>query len=569
MKKLLFIVALLVLCFSLAPASEVTPARDFDLQGFIQKAIKAGQKRIEVPPGRYRVTPRGGVHLLFDKLADITVIADGVEMVCTETRPALIFKDCTNVHVKGLTIDYDPLPFTEGRIVALAPDKSWIEFEIIDGYPETQLDERVEIFDPATHELRRETGGWAKVFEPLGNHRYRIAKPLGYHFAADWDTEQVGDILATRNCFPDGAKGHAVNSTRCTGLELEDVTVYASSDFGFVENYCDGSTYLRCKVDRRPPETDPVKRGFPRMRSLNADGFHMANAKKGPSIIECTAKFQGDDCVNIHGFYQLVTRCSGNELRVVMLQDQKIAPGDPVEFLPMEGKRPPDAVALKVEPDAEPMTGAETEFLKKIKLFPAHKAWLLGGKAPFYKITLDRPVTLPMGSAICSGNSVGNGFLVKDCDFGYNRSRGILIKASHGQVIGNTITHGWMAAVLVSPEYWWLEAASSSDVLIRGNKIVGCRRPAIEIVAPGGNGKPLPSGAHSNISVIENSITESEWPNINVTSTDHLVIKGNQLTPADPQFVPPLAHPWKWVKTPSPVLVELCDQPEVQPVPYR
>ncbi len=64
------------------------------------------------------------------------------------------------------------------------------------------------------------------------------------------------------------------------------------------------------------------------------------------------------------------------------------------------------------------------------------------------------------------------------------------------EVSGNTISHGWMAAVLVAPEFWWFESASSSDLVIRDNKIVGCRRPAIEVIAPGGNGKPLPSGAH-------------------------------------------------------------------------
>ena len=175
-------------------------------------------------------------------------------------------------------------------------------------------------------------------------------------------------------------------------------------------------------------------------------------------------------------------------------------------------------------------------------------------------------MTLPPGSAICSGKRVGNGFLVKNCDFGFNRSRGILIKASQGQVLGNTISQGWMAAVLVSPEYWWSEAACSSDVVIRDNKIVGCRQPAIEIVAPGGNGKPLPSGAHRNISIIGNSLEQSAWPNIRVTSTDHLVIKDNQLTPtASTTFVPAVARPWRWGTTiPSPILVELCDRPEVQ-----
>ena len=152
-----------------------------------------------------------------------------------------------------------------------------------------------------------------------------------------------------------------------------------------------------------------------------------------------------------------------------------------------------------------------------------------------------------MGSAICSGNRSGNGFIVKGCDFGYNRSRGILIKASRGQVVGNKITHGWMAAVLVAPEYWWSESASSSDVVIAGNVVAGCRRAAIEIIAPGGDGKPLPAGAHRNLSIVGNTVAESAWPNIFVSSTAGLTIKDNRLSESEPAaFAPPLAWHWEW-----------------------
>lgn len=554
-------------CCCIAAANAAQIGKEFDLQRFIDGEIAAGKQRVVVPPGRYRVTPKHGTHLTFKDLADVTILADGVEMICTQTTRALMFENCRNVRFKGLTVDYDPLPFTEGRIIALAPDKSWVEFEVFAGYPEHQLQERVEIYDPATRELRRETGGWAKEFESLGNHRYRIAKPKAYRYRADWDTEQVGDILVTNHSFPNGAGGHAVTATRCIGLRLENVTLYASPCFGFLEHECDGTTYLRCKIDRRAPAKDLVKRDFARMRSLDADAFHSTGAAKGPAIVNCTAKFQGDDCVNIHGTYHFVAAGNSSQLRIAALGRMTIEPGDPVEFLPFEGQRPSDAVATRIEPDA-PITDAEKVFIRKISLHPGNKERLLAGEAKFFKLTIDRAVPLPMGSAVCSGNRVGNGFVVKGCDFGHNRSRGILIKASHGQVVGNRITHGWMAAVLVAPEFWWFESASSSDVVIRGNTIIGCRRPAVEIIAPGGNGKPLPSGAHRDIAITGNSFTHCAWPNIRVTSTDRLAVRGNCLTPAEPRdFTPPVARPWSWKDTtPSPVVTELCDQPDVQPL---
>ena len=188
-----------------AGAQPASGAVEFDIQGFVAGRIKAGEHRIVVPPGRYRVTPRYGTHLWLKDLADTLIVADGVEMVCTQTCRALVFENCRNVCFRGLTVDFDPLPFTEGRIVAMAPDKRWVEFEIIEGYPEHELEERIEIFDPATGRLRRETTGWSKKIESLGSHRYRAVKPEWYRFQKDWDTEQVGDILVTNHSFPNGA----------------------------------------------------------------------------------------------------------------------------------------------------------------------------------------------------------------------------------------------------------------------------------------------------------------------------------------------------------------------------
>ncbi|MEW6356518.1 MAG: right-handed parallel beta-helix repeat-containing protein [Planctomycetota bacterium] len=552
-------------------AEQPSPAAvDFDVQGFVDGRLKAGERRVVVPPGRYRVAPKNGVHLRLKDLTDVELIADGVEIVCAHTTRVVVFEKCRNVLLRGLTVDFDPLPFTQSRIVALGPDKKWVEFEIIEGYPENELEERIEIFDPATGELRRKTSGWEKQIEPLGNHRYRATKPKSYRYREDWDTERVGDILVTNNCFPSRATGHAFSAEDCMKLKIEDVTLYAASMFGFVEHRCDGSTYLRCKIVRRASENDLVKRAAPRMRSLNADAFHSTEAGQGPAIVGCTAKFQGDDCVNIHGSYHLVTVCEGAQLRIAVLRRNTIEPGDPVEFLPFTGPRPPDAVAVKIEPDA-PITEAEKEFVRKLSLHAPHKERLLDSKAAFFKLTLDRAVPLTAGSAVCSGRRIGNGFLVKDCDFGHNRSRGILIKASRGQVVGNRISHGWMAAVLVAPEFWWLEAASSSDVEIRDNVIVGCRRPAIEIIALGGNGKPLPSGAHRNIVIAGNRITDSAWPNIYATSTERLVVEGNHLTPAEPRdFAPPLAHPWNWgANAPTAIVTELCEGAVVQTPPKR
>jgi hypothetical protein len=265
--------------------------------------------------------------------------------------------------------------------------------------------------------------------------------------------------------------------------------------------------------------------------------------------------------VNIHGRYHFVTAGHGRELRVVVAGPLTIVAGDPVEFLPFVGQRPPDAVALKVATDG-PLTDAEKKFFTKLTFNGDQKKHLLSPAAQGFTVTLDRETTLPMGSLICSGNRSGNGFVVKGCDFGYNRSRGILIKAGRGQVVGNKIRHTWGPAIAVAPEYWWTEAASSSDVVIADNAIDSCRFLPIGVDARGGDGSPLPAGAHRNIAITGNTITASSWPNISVTSTAGLVIQGNHLVLPEPTaFTPPLTRFWVWKGAkPAAVVVEQCSQ---------
>lgn len=511
-----------------ASPKHVLVERSEDLRALIATALDAGNKRVVIPPGRYRVQAERGNHLVFSDLTNIEIVAENVELVCTSTVRAVLFDDCKNVTLRGLTVDYDPLPFTQGTIVGLAQDKSWIDFEVAQGYPQHELREPFQIYNPETGTLRRGDANWSEQIETLGKNRFRVRKGERYRFNPAEDSERIGDILVAKNFHGKPGSPHAFELRNCKGVRLEDITVYASPSFGFIERQCDGSTYLRCAVARRAPEDDPVTRALPRMRSLNADAFHSKDATTGPTILSCTARFMGDDAVNINGRYHYVRGGNGRELRIAVTDNKTtLKEGDPVEFMPYSGPRPPDAKVVSRRSDPEPFNDGEKAFIRRLRMDQRMRTDLLEGKAVFYTLTLDRDVSLQPGSAVCCPLRLGHGFAVKDCDFGDNRSRGILIKASKGEVSGNRITHSRMAAVLVSPEFWWMEAGMSSDVVIRDNFIEGSLQTPVQIHARGGNRRILPAGALRNISILDNRIENCPRPFIHVTSTSGLTIKGN------------------------------------------
>jgi hypothetical protein len=528
------------------------PGKEFDLQGFVDQAIRAGNKTVTVPPGRYRVAPRDRQHLALRDLQDVRIVADGVEMICTETTRALTIARCRNVTVRGLAIDYDPLPFTQGRIVKLSEDKKIHEIELFDGYPsaEAARNFKYEIFRPDTRTLRSEDHYPQKV-EVVDPKHLRIISGGG----SARDPEQVGDLVVIgAEHAPRGSAAHAVECSGNVNVRLENIDLWASNCFGFLEYGCDGSTYYRCRIDRRPAASDPVRRADPRLRSLDADAFHSKHAIKGPSYVECTARFMGDDAVNICGDYHMVTECRGAELRVLAKHGMNIAPGDPVELFAYDGRRLPDAKALQVSPDGR-IRDEERVFIRKQRMDEGLRT---RGCSDAFRVTLDRAADLARGSLIASARRMGNGFLVQGCDFGFNRSRGILIKASGGQVLDNRITESGMMAILVSPEYWWLESGSSSDLEIRGNTITGCRGRPIYVHAQGGEGlltgKPAPAGAHTSISILGNTIVDSPAPGIEVTSTDGLRVEKNVFR--SPKGGSPGAEP---VKTVNCTRVTLAD----------
>lgn len=531
-----FLICISLIFFALNIHAQIDPGVDFDLQGFINQKISAGETNIVIPPGRYRVSANGkSYHLRFNELNNITIVADSVEMICTETVQAIQITNCTNFKLQGITVDYDPLPFTQGEIVALSSDKKMLTIDLIDGYSTILNGDKVEIYDPETGELSTSTYYGATYTVDTQPRRVILTKPSNFNLATSH--EEVGDIVVI------GSKGnkiipHGIVPDMCTGLVLQDVVLYSGTMFGFFEKNCKGSKYINCKIDRRPLATEIKQRGVRRMRSNNADGFHSKHAEVGPSYVQCTSRYNGDDGIAINGNFHVITASAGNQLSVVGKAGNtpNLAVGDSVELVSYTGERLPNAKITKIE-TGPALSAAEKQFLQN-QTFYAESGNTY--KAPnVYYVTINRSVVLPMGSLINSANRIGNGFEVRNCTIGSNRSRGIIVKASNGIITGNTLTDNWGQAIKLAPEYVWLEAGSGSNVTVSDNIISGCHDASIAVYANGGNEATAPVGAHNNIQITGNSINGSSNPAIAVTSTSKLTLKDNTIaSPNNDLLVP-------------------------------
>jgi len=476
-----------------------------------------GGKTATVAPGVYRSGPfdkLGKQHMLLKGLEDLTVDCTGVELVCQKTTRALTLTGCRGVTLRGLTIDYDPRPFLQAEVVEVAKDGgSWV-MQLMDGFADEGLEVsttgKVEVFDPETRYFACDTH-YRSTVSLCGEKRYRVQKPTKDNLI------QVGDIVVFEASTGGNQIPHAVVVEKCESCVLEDVVVHASNCMAFLETQGNSNTYRRCRAEPR----------LGLLRSSNADAFHSTNSVVGPRFEECVARYQGDDCVNVHGTYQLVLGpAEGSTLRVLAYKEHVDYLKSGTATLSSLDGRSERLVVTDVQEGGE-LSKGERQKVNDLEIQGTPKTRLLNGKV--VQVTLESPPTVSDG---CFGDllagAIGDGFSVEGCDFGPNRSRGILIKAS-GVVKGNKLKRCRMSGILVANGREWMEAHSACQLVVQDNVIEECgfidrapqawRFPGMQISAA--------KARHRDISVMGNAVRGCSLPAIALHAIDGGVFQGN------------------------------------------
>lgn len=495
---------------------------------YVEKELESGRKHIVVPPGSYRVTPKNDVYVRLKDLKGVTIDFTGVEFIGTVNTRMMEIENCVDVTLKGLTIDYDPLPFTQARIIEVDNEKNWT-VKIMDGYPTDDIGNGDSCWPVQVHDKES-----LELVNPMrfrdGLAVTRINKDT-FRITGGQDRRgEVGDIAVLTCCNNRdkktgriAGKNHTVYSEKCVNLRFEDFTIYSTRGIAFWEYGNTKTVYLNCKLTRRPPETDWGKREVKRLRSGNHDAFHSRFATVGPQIIGCYAHYHCDDCVNITGRYSIISKTDGNELRILVLDEGKWLPaaGETIQIMTYDGQCPPDAKVLEVVPAGQ-WTDEEEAYLRTLPIWPdKYKDFYTA-----FTLRIDRDAGLKRGDVVIGNSRSGNGGLVKDCDFGHVRARGIITKGSHSVIENNTITGCFGPAILIRNSYEWMEGGCNCDLKIIGNRMIDNRSGGIEISGVPGTRTALPANSHRDIVISGNTIG-GQGKAIRVTGCTNLEISGN------------------------------------------
>jgi hypothetical protein len=305
--------------------------------------------------------------------------------------------------------------------------------------------------------------------------------------------------------------------------------------FSIIEHDCDNSTFLNCTITRNP--NYPTK-SVPRLRSGNGDGIHSKHAVKGPTIEGCRVEYNADDNIAINGRFYPVYKVDKENSCIYLLSgdngEVKIGINDQLVIVDNNGPQRGTVLATelsKESPSTEDISNCFGQFTVKLSNASGMKYGT--------RVKLENWIEgIHVGDLVYSKKHTGSNFVVKNNIVGHTRARGILIKASDGVIDNNTIVGTQLSAIVLAPEFNWMEAGCPSNVEVKNNKIKGCLHASshsgmvqpgvITVITLNGKGEISEAGASSNISIHDNEIDSCPKPYIVATSTTNLSIFNNR-----------------------------------------
>jgi hypothetical protein len=542
----------------------VLSVRDFGAKGdgvqddapAIRRAVAAAAQRgngtiLHFPAGRYRLVPTGSepAHLFIQGVSDIVLEGEsGAELIGTTPLSVLRLEWCRNVHLHQLVLGYSPHSYTQGRIVAVAPDRTFVEWQLDDGFsgpdePALAVYETVGgiMLDPATGHMmpHPHDSFFTSRRENLGNGLYRLHAPEGTIHRED---VVVGmDLMLYKRLAPMG-----FDICACEWIDCEGVVVHAATHFAAYIETSYGVSFRHCALEPRA--------GY--HGGLNADGYHCRSNRFGPFFENCRIVRVLDDCFNLYS--RGVGLDATPDERTVVVdapwnhadrrwaqhpRREDFCTGDLLAFMnPQTGELYAHARIEAVRDfnwNGNNLIAATLD--RALPKLPSRESlgYTTVGKATF----LDARYEEEIETFVINVSTKSDGFVIRSCELGDNTVTGGKIKASNGLIEGNhNFRHGWCCFAF-SIEGEWLEGFAARNVLVRNNRFESWFGLFLNEGLPGGRLNRKNSLVR-RIDIVDNAfsnIREGE-PCVDLRNGADCSIIGNTLSALRPITVSALAQ---------------------------
>jgi hypothetical protein len=466
----------------------------------IARATAAGKKEVTILPGTYRRTST----LSLSRLNNFTINAYGVTIVQKRLVQAVSGGSARDLTVKGLTINYDPLPFTQGKVTKKSADGTSMEVQIFQGYSRPEkLADRVTIWRPDVRLPKS---------QKLGASVSWVDRAAGIAQSNSAGSAVVGDIVT----FAGGAASGAAYGITADGANttLKDVTLHAAPGMGLMNSTGEGNMHLdNFRIVPGPPPPGATEKPI---LTSTWDAIQFQAVKKGPTIENSRIENAGDDSVSNPGIGVVnVRKVDGNTVWVDfdgnVYRVGKV--GDRLQ------RWAGDTIAT--------IKGMERETDSEItKLSSAS-----GRSDSMYRVTLDKPSPWAAGTQITDIDRMGNGFVFRN-NYVDSSGRGFLVKARDGVIENNRIRGA--NAISVSSELWSESHANAGGHLtIRGNTFVSTLWSAgglwnsCQVGTVSFEGESYSQRLFPDVTIENNTFEDIRGLNLNIANAKNVIVRNN------------------------------------------
>jgi hypothetical protein len=292
---------------------------------------------------------------------------------------------------------------------------------------------------------------------------------------------------------------------------IEGVTIHSHCGMGIVGH--DSRNILLRKVSIVPAEGD--------YQSTNTDGTHFTSCTGTIRLENCVFKGLGDDMTNVHLYYQTILETEGNTCRIQV----KSPTYTHVQVLdcPYVG----DTLELV---DGTTYATTDTYHVNRVvERDAAHRC---------ATIELDKPLPRNFKDFCLSDVTRLPRLEVVGCTLHSSLARPVLAKTRHVLVERNAFYDAVGTGIVIASEGGWHEGATSADVVIRRNKIIGCGGDGTCGVSVYVDAKKKVAGLQKRILIEKNEIRGENCANaIYISQADDVTVRQNRVTGCKKELV--------------------------------
>lgn len=437
----------------------------------LSKAVREGAEEIQLDKEHYRFSidhleDINGAFIRLSDIKDLTIHGNGAQFWFEDYISALRIENCQNISFHDITMDWDPLPFSQAVITAIDPEGKYIEGKTESGFrnmneilndPSVRGRPTVKVFffNPETGVLKTDVAhSEVSSIEEIGENHLRFhGRVYGVH-----DYKSINIEPGDRMAFV-MRHSHAVRISHSQDITFDNFHLYSSPMFGISMGNGGGNMVLKdSKLIPRP--------GTKRLMGINGDALHFTSLQKGPRIEGCEFSAAGDDILNIHGDFAMVQKQrSSNEVVIGIKNHINIQEGSTIRIydyntLQLKGEFEIEQIveggdALKRDAKA---VGEE----KEVKFWPGRTSLIC---------TLDKPVKASRYDIVESDFDGGYGTVIRDNYLHNLTTRGFLIQTKNAVIENNVFVNVDNAAVSIMASLKWCEGPIPQNIVFRNNTI--------------------------------------------------------------------------------------------------